>query len=438
MLVSGMVRAARRVPRAAAFCWVTSFALAAGGQIAADRLAALEGAITAAEAALRNRDQQLAESRYQSALQQAWTLAGALATTEGRMPDAEDAFRHASTTDDTITPQPSLFAGLGPAERLEIRKRVTAALARAYLNLGIMQAQSGRFLPAAELLEEAARVDAGFPQVQYSLGVAYFNAQRYSQALAPLSRALDTDPNNATLRRMLAMSCLNTDAYDKAAALLASDPGREADPSLQYAYGLALVRSDRAADAEAIFSRLLAEHGSTPEVSVVLGHAYAQQGNFEAAVDALQRALRLNPAVADANSALGTIYLKQGRLAEAEAALRAELKAHPRDVKTRQTLATALDLLGRQDDALIELQAVLDSRPELVDAQYLLGKILLSRDAADAAAGHLEAAARLAPDDANIHYQLARAYQRLGRTELARQEFATYQQLKEKQRGKKP
>jgi tetratricopeptide (TPR) repeat protein len=169
-----------------------------------------------------------------------------------------------------------------------------------------------------------------------------FNAQRYSQALTPLSRALDADPDNAILRRMLAMTCFNTEAYDKAAALLATDRGRDADPSLQYAYGLALVRSDRAAEAEAIFSRLLAEHGSTPEVSVVLGHAYAQQGNYDAATDALHRALRLNPRVADANSALGMLYLKQGKLAEAEGALRAELDAHPGDVKARQTLATVL------------------------------------------------------------------------------------------------
>ena len=432
-----MVPPRRRVALAAAFCGFTAFALTANGQTGPDRLAGLEGAITAAESALREGEQQIAEDRYRSALKQAWMLAGALAVTEGRLPDAEDAFRHAPTAVEGIAPQPSLFAGLGSAERLEIRRRVTATLARAYLNLGIMEAQRGRFLPAAELLEEAAAVDAEFPQVQYSLGVAYFNAQRYSQARAPLSRALDADPNNAIIRRMLAMSCLNTDAYDKAAALLASDPGRDADSSLQYAYGLALVRSDRAAEAEAIFSRLLAEHGSTPEVSVVLGHAYAQQGNFDAAIEALQRALRLNPTVADANSALGMIYLKQGRLAEAESALRAELNSHPRDVKARQTLATTLDLLGRQDDALIELQAVLNSRPEFADAQYLLGKILLSRNAADAGVVHLEAAARLAPEDSNVHYQLARAYERLGRTELARQELATYQQLKEKQRGKK-
>jgi Flp pilus assembly protein TadD len=419
-----------------------ALALTILSQTVADPLAALDTAVTAAENALRDGKLQVAESRYQSVLRQAWTMAGALDVIEQR--DAGDAFRHASTaaaeTGAPIEPPPSaLLAKLQPAERLEIRRRLTDALARAYLNLGVMQAQAGRYARAAELLEDAAHVDAAFPQVQYSLGVAYFNAQRYTQAVAPLSRALDASPDNVILRRMLAIACLNTDAYEKAAALLASDRGRDADPSLQYAYGLALVRSDHAAEAESIFSRLLTEHADTPELSVVLGHAYAQQGNYDAAIDALRRALRLRHDVADANSALGVIYLKQGKFPEAEAALRAELQSHPGDVKARETLATALDLLGRQDDALGELRTVLESRPEFAAARYLTGKILLSRGAQAEAATHLEIAARLAPDDANIHFQLARAYEQLGRAELARQEFATYQQLKEKQRrGKTP
>jgi tetratricopeptide (TPR) repeat protein len=332
----------------------------------------------------------------------------------------------------------SPLSALSAAQRADLEHRITTALARAYVNLGVMQAQKQRFARAAGFFEQAVGLDANFPQAQYSLGVAYFNAQLYEKAVAPLARARDADPDNAIVRRMLAIAYLNTEAYAQAAALLAADPERESNPSLQYAYGLALVRSDRAAEAESIFSRLFAEHAGTPELSVVLGHAYAEQGNYDAAIEALRRALQLAPEVADANSALGRIYLKQGKLQEAEEALRAELRAHPHDVKARETLATVLDLNGRQDDALAELRTVLRSRPEFADARYLMGKILLSRGAADEAAAHLEAAARLAPNDANVHYQLARAYEKLGRADSAQKEFEAYQQLKEKRRGKTP
>ena len=74
------------------------------------------------------------------------------------------------------------------------------------------------------------------------------------------------------------------------------------------------------------------------------------------------------------------------------------------------------------------------SQPETADARYLLGKILLAQGAATEAVEHLEAAARLAPEDASIRYQLGQAYQKLGRTELAQQQFEAFQKLKDKSR----
>jgi Flp pilus assembly protein TadD len=68
------------------------------------------------------------------------------------------------------------------------------------------------------------------------------------------------------------------------------------------------------------------------------------------------------------------------------------------------------------------------------DARYLLGKILLSLGQGEAAAGELESAARLAPEDANIHYQLSQAYRKNGQTELADRAFERYRQLKDKKR----
>jgi tetratricopeptide (TPR) repeat protein len=326
------------------------------------------------------------------------------------------------------------LSGLAASDRLALAQRVTTELARAYLNLGVMQARGDRFSRAAEHFERAAEIAPDFPKVQYSLGVAHFNAREFAKATGPLGRALAESPQDAGLKRMLAMSWLNTEAYDRAAALLRDDPQRFADPSLEYAYGVALVRSGQGAEAQAIFSRLLARHGDSPELGVVLGQAYAQQGDYEAAVQSLQGALRRKPDVADANATLGVIYLKQGKLAEAEEALRAELRTNPGDLKSQQHLATVLDLEGRSDDALPLLRSVLKAKPDFADARYLLGKILLAQGAAPEAVEHLEAAARLAPEDANIRYQLGQAYEKLGRTGEAQQQFEIFRRIKDKRR----
>ncbi len=347
---------------------------------------------------------------------------------------ADSPEREAARTTAVPMIESSPLSELPPSQRLEVKTRVRAALARAYLNLGVMKAQTERFSQAAEMFEKAAGVDPDFPQVQSSLGVAYFNARQFEKATGPLSRALAAAPADPALNRLLAMAWLNTQAYDRAAELLQGDPERATNPSLQFAYGLALVKSGHAAEAERIFSRLLAQNGDSAELSVLLGQAHAQQGDFESATASLERALRLKSDVAEANATLGVIYWKQGRLPEAEAALRAELGAHPADVQSQQNLAVVLDSQQRPEEALSLLRAALQSKPDFADARYLLGKILLAQGAAEEAVEHLEAAARLAPGDANVHYQLGRAYQKLGRTELAQKELEVYRQIKDKRR----
>jgi Flp pilus assembly protein TadD len=324
----------------------------------------------------------------------------------------------------------STLAGLTAEERAQIKARATAGVARASLNLGVLHAQAGRFTRAAELIEKAAAVEPDFPRVQASLGIAYFNAGRFDKAVGPLGRAAAADRTDPGLRRMLALAYLNTQEYARAAEYLRDDPERGADPSLEFAYGLALVKSGRAAEAEPVYDRLLARHGDSAELSVLVGQANAQMGDFDAAVEALKRALRYKANVPEANATLGVIYLKQGRLPEAEQALRAELGIRPGDLLTQQNLAVTLEMLQRPDEAETLLRACLQAKPDSADARYLLGKILLARGAAAEAAEHLEAAARLSPEDANVRYQLGQAYQRLGRRDQAEREFEAFRELK--------
>ena len=167
----------------------------------------------------------------------------------------------------------------------------------------------------------------------------------------------------------------------------------------------------------------------------MLGQAHAQEGDFEAAIETLKRALQLKPDVAEANATLGVIYLKQGKLAEAEEALRAELEAHPADVKSANTLATVLDLQGRPEEAIPLLRARAQDEAGLRRRALPARQDPARQGSATEAVEHLEAAAHVAPEDANIHYQLGRAYQALGRSADAEREFELFRQLKVKSRA---
>src|SRR4029079_11172402 len=147
--------------------------------------------------------------------------------------------------------------------REALHVRVSAALLRANQNLGVLLAQAGRFDRAALAFEEAAaidpaastrarvsfeepaRIDPAAPNVQYSLGVAYFNLHRYDKATPALTQAVAADPKNTDARGKHELSCLNVEDFGRAVDLLHDDPLKDTDPSLQLAYGMALVRSGR-------------------------------------------------------------------------------------------------------------------------------------------------------------------------------------------------
>jgi tetratricopeptide (TPR) repeat protein len=338
----------------------------------------------------------------------------------------DDAAREGSAPPSDVGP----LADLSPEGRLELKRHATAVLARAYFNLGVMQAQRAEFSRAAERFERAAQLDPDRPQIHYSLGVACFNARRFAEAGESLARALAANPRDASLRRLTAMAWLNAEAYAKAVELLEGDPERRTDPELESAYGLALLRSGRAAEAEKVFARLAAERGESAEWSALAGRAQADQGKDAAALRSLQRALELDANVAGANQALGAVYLRQGRLADAEQALRAELRSRPGDVEAQVHLAQVLVALQRAQEAAGLLRSALGAKPEYVEAQLLLGRMLLDHDATAEALPYLESAVRLAPEDRDARSLLARAYQRLGRTDLARQQLEAARKLK--------
>jgi predicted Zn-dependent protease len=246
---------------------------------------------------------------------------------------------------------------IGSQERRELKRRVTGDLARVYFNLGVLQVQSPagapaeRYARAAGSFEKVAGLDPDFPQVQSSLGVAYFNARQFGQSEAPLTRALAGQPQDAGIRRMLAIACVNTESWEKAATLLKDDPGRATDPALEFAYGLALLRLRRPAEAENVFTRLAARRGESAELSLLLGQAQAAQDKNELAVVSLQRAIEQNPAAEEAHAALGVALVSLGRAAEGLEQLETAVRLAPDSPHVHEQLGQAYQKLGRRAEA---------------------------------------------------------------------------------------
>ena len=318
---------------------------------------------------------------------------------------------------------PRLRLARRPERAGALRARAHAA-DRARLLQPRRDAGAGRALraAAADCSRRRRRSIPSFPQVQYSLGVAYFNAQQFEQGGgAARARARRRRPATRTCAACWRWPRSTPSDYARAAELLATIPGATSDPSLQYAYGAgARAQRPRRGGRGDLPAAARASTATRPSCTWSLGQAHAQQGDYAARRSSRSSARsRSSPTWPRRTRALGLIYLKQGRLAEAEQALRRELEQHARRHDAR---STARDRARprrasptRRSPSCARCCGV---RPGLRATRATCSARSCSpRAPAEQAVEQLEAAARLAPEDANVHYQLGQAYQKLGRAE---------------------
>ncbi len=99
---------------------------------------------------------------------------------------------------------------------------------KAYNNLGIVLARSGRLPEAVASYEAALRIRPDVSMVWSNLANAQAGLLRYREAIASYRKALDLDPDNLDTRGRLAMAYAA--AGDREAALWEIEAVRRIDP----------------------------------------------------------------------------------------------------------------------------------------------------------------------------------------------------------------
>lgn len=158
------------------------------------------------------------------------------------------------------------------------------------------------------------------------------------------------------------------------------------------------------------------------------------------------------------------IHRNQGRHWESVKEWQAALKVTPDNPKLRRELALSLYLNRNYDDAMTQVQNLLTEAPEDAQLNFLAGDILLYEQKVEQAVPFLEKAVKLNPnslgsqsslgraymhlneaekaiphlqaalpgdEDGSLHFQLGRAYQRVGDREKARETMGEYQKLRQ-------
>ncbi|HEX7071530.1 MAG TPA: tetratricopeptide repeat protein [Rhodothermales bacterium] len=263
-------------------------------------------------------------------------------------------------------------------------------LSRGSLVLGIVLV-----LAISGCREEAATRNASDTAVDYFL-------LRAGEALeaGDAERALD-----------LARQALRADSLSARAAFVA---------------GEALQRLGRSREAATAFRHTARLDPDFPEAHLRLGNIAYERGATREALGFYRDEVARRP-TATAWYNVGVAYVGLGRTDSARAALEKTLDLDPNHALAWLALSEVNELTGDDAAALSAAERSLSLSPDLAVSRKRVALLYLQSDRVAEAAAHLAAVTARDPLDAEAHYSLGQAYQRLGRTADADRSFARHQ-----------
>jgi tetratricopeptide (TPR) repeat protein len=264
-------------------------------------------------------------------------------------------------------------------------------------NLGMVYFQRGQFSKVVETLTEVSTTRPTDQRVLTALAVAHFAEGRYNEASSFYERLAPLVPNDPVLRITLAVAAQLAERPD-AARLLQQLP-QNAETQAQYHIILADAHRSQQRLPAAIeeYEKALALVPSLPEVNYRLGVLHSDLHAYDKALESFQRELRINPQSADAAYSLGAYYLNYG--------------SDP--AKAREYFETTARLNPGHLGAYLEL----------IKIQLGLGKPVEALALA-------EKAEAVGNDNDELHYLKSRAFNLLGKKDLAEKELKKFQELR--------
>jgi tetratricopeptide (TPR) repeat protein len=166
-----------------------------------------------------------------------------------------------------------------------------------------------------------------------------------------------------------------------------------------------------------------------------LGVAHMNQGKSADAQKLFEQALAADPKFSGARLNLGVALLAQQKLEPAREALEQATKELPNDPYAWYNLGLAYKDAAEPEKAIGAFQRVEKIAPDEPDAFYFEGFLLSQLQKYDEAIPAFQKALELAPYHASAQFGLARAYQRKGEADLAREGMRHFQKLTQEHLG---
>jgi len=321
-----------------------------------------------------------------------------------------------------------------------------------------LEEQAGHPDEAVHKYEEIIKLNPAQPYAYNSLGRLYYQQGRLHEAIKPLKRASELDPKLEPPHALLGFVLFQLDDFAgarrefKIASQL--DPS---DPNVKLFLARSLVELQDLKGAEEILDKLQREDPKNTEALYTLGGVYSilayrtlsqiqtvdpnsylvevLLGRFSEtkqiypdAADHYKRAIERAPDVPDLYYRYAHALWAMGDSENALIQYKQALDRNPYDYRAEWESARIL-LSDNPQEALRLASLALELKPDVADALTIRGRALISLQRPREAIEDLRQAISVNPQDAAIHFQLARAYREAGMTQEAQTENAIFERM---------
>lgn len=280
---------------------------------------------------------------------------------------------------------------------------------------------AGRYREAAEHFEKLLQSFPDDVELLVRLGACQYALEEFSQAEKTYRRVLALSP--ARLEALLGLGATLTalDRSHEAAVHLEKGVGLAPEnPVLRKTLARAYWRGSRFYEAEDLLRRLVREHPEDGESWCYLGALLYDRNYHNAALEALEQCLRLQPENLRAQVYHAGALAGLGRRSEAEAAF-GRLLENPSaaDPEFFFSYAQFLFLGGQAEAALPWMDRAITALPRSAKLYFWRARISFQLGRLEKAAADAEKAVELSPGLPNARNLLLKIYQLLGRSEEA-------------------
>jgi tetratricopeptide (TPR) repeat protein len=193
----------------------------------------------------------------------------------------------------------------------------------AHFAMGVYLLERGEASRAIGLLDFAWKESDHEPAVGARLAEAYYAVRDLARSESVVDAVLKRTPDDEAMLQLKARLCYSR--RDPAEAIVYLERARTVRPSF--------------------------------ETERLLGSLYAETGDTQAALEAFERCIRLDPSISYVHAIYGELLLDAGRKADAEAAFKEALVLEPENERAVESLVNLLESEGRLQEAVPVLEA---------------------------------------------------------------------------------